>query len=98
MSSFSATIVSLLRQMAFAAGRYLTQRAMDHLLRSNLGLIYERLDAEMPTLLRELKPAQMTGSIASAIADVTGEKATAERINAVVALYNPIAATIRNLR
>jgi len=43
-------------------------------------------------------PVEMTGSIASTIADVTGHKATSARIDAVVSLYNPVAATLRNLR
>jgi hypothetical protein len=90
--------ISQLRLVVMRVGRMLIRLAMDAELRRDLNRIYERLDSEMPNLLKETKPVQMTGSIASAIADVTGHKATADRIDAVVALYNPIAATIRNLR
>lgn len=87
-----------LRCFLIKVARWLIRLAMDGELRRDLDRVYERLDDDMPNMLLELKPTQMTGTIASAIADVTGHKATADRIDAVVALYNPIAATIRNFR
>ena len=92
------TIASRLRSLAIKTAKLLIRLAMDAELRRDLERIYVRLDGEMPNLLKEAKPVQMTGSIASAIADITGHKATSDRIDAVIALYNPIAATIRNLR
>ena len=87
-----------LRQLMVRLGRALIRLGMDAELRRDLAKVYARLDGQMPQLLKEASPVQMTGSIASAIADVTGHKATSNRIDAVVSLYNPVAATLRNLR
>lgn len=65
-------------------------------LKRALPYIYERLDEEMPTLLRTADPEVMTAEIASTIAQATGNPATARQIDQVVALYNPIKAAIRN--
>ena len=94
MTPFIATV----RQLLLKAGRMLIRLSMDAELQRDLSRIYARLDGEMPHLLKDASPVQMTDSIASTIADVTGHRATSERIDAVVSLYNPIAATIRNLR
>lgn len=92
------SLLTTARQLLLKAGRMLIRLSMDAELRRDLGLIYARLDGEMPFLLKQSGPVQMSGSIASAIADVTGHKATSQRIDAVIALYNPVAATLRNLR
>lgn len=91
-------LLATVRQLLLKAGRMLIRLSMDAELQRDLSRIYARLDGEMPHLLKDAGPVQMTGSIAATIADVTGHKATSERIDAVVSLYNPIAATIRNLR
>lgn len=66
-------------------------------LKRGLPYIFERLDNEMPTLLREADPEVMTAEIASTIAQATGNPATARQIDQVVALYSPIKAAIRNV-
>jgi hypothetical protein len=78
--------------------RYLLQLAIDRALRQVLPMVFERIDQELPVLLNNHgTPAQVTGLFASAIADHTGSKATAEQVQAIVALYNPIAAAVRQL-
>jgi hypothetical protein len=60
--------------------------------------IFERLDNEMPVLLRTADPEVMTAEIAASIAQATGNPATARQIEQVVALYSPIKAVLRNVR
>ena len=86
------------RQLLLRLGKACIRWSLDADVRDDLRTIYARLDGEIPFLLKQAGPMQMTGSIGSAIADVTGHKATSARIDAVIALYNPVAATLRNLR
>jgi hypothetical protein len=76
----------------------LAKVAIDRPLRRALPAVYERLDNEMPTLLRTADPEIMTAEIASTIAQATGNPATARQIDQVVALYSPIKAALRNAR
>lgn len=74
------------------------KRAIDRPLRKALPFVYERLDQEMPVLLRTADPEVMTAEIAASIAHATGNPATARQIEQVVALYSPIKAVLRNVR
>ena len=76
----------------------LAKAAIDRPLRKALPYVYERLDNEMPTLLRTANPEVMAAEIASSIAQATGNPATARQIDQVVALYSPIKAALRNVR
>lgn len=76
----------------------LAKAVIDRPLRKALPYVYERLDDEMPTLLRTASPEVMTAEIASTIAQATGNPATARQIDQVVALYSPIKAALRNAR
>lgn len=76
----------------------LATAAIERPLKRALPYIYERLDDEMPTLLRTADPEVMTAEIASTIAQATGNPATARQIDQVVALYSPIKAALRNAR
>lgn len=87
-----------LRQLLLRLGRMLIRLSLDPTLRRDLQRIFWRLDGQMPKLLAEAGPAEVTGVIGSAISEVTGEKATGQRVEAIVALYNPIAAAVRNLK
>ncbi len=76
----------------------LAKAAIDRPLRKALPYVYERLDNEMPVLLRTADPEVMATEIASSIAQATGKPATARQIDQVVALYSPIKAALRNVR
>lgn len=76
----------------------LAKAAIDRPLRRALPYVYERLDAEMPTLLRTADPEVMAAEIAASIAQATGNPATARQINQVVSLYSPIKAVLRNVK
>lgn len=65
--------------------------AMDAALRRALPGVFSRLDAELPMLLsNRVPPAVVKGTIASAISDALGKRATSSQVQAVVALYDPI--------
>jgi hypothetical protein len=76
----------------------LAKAAVDRPLRRALPYVYQRLDDEMPTLLRTADPEVMTAEIAASIAQVTGNPATARQIEQVVSLYSPIKAALRNVK
>jgi hypothetical protein len=76
----------------------LAKAAIDRPLRRVLPNVYNRLDNEMPTLLRTADPEVMTAEIAASIAHATGNPATARQIEQVVSLYSPIKAALRNVK
>lgn len=88
------------RKLLARLGRIFLQLALDKAVRVALPKIYERLDLEMPQLLESADPSQMTNAVSTAIAVATNGKVavTGDQIQAVVGLYSPIAATVRNLR
>lgn len=81
-------------------GRIFLKLALDKAVRLALPKIYERLDLEMPRLLESADPNQMTAAVSTAITVATSGKVavTPTQIQAVVGLYSPIAATVRNLK
>ena len=91
-------IAFLVMGLTEAVIKPLARAAIDRPLRRALPYVYERLDEEMPTLLRTADPEVMTAQIASSIAQATGKSATARQIEQVVALYSPIKAALRNVR
>ncbi len=65
--------------------------AMDAALRRALPRVFGRLDTELPMLLsNRVPPAVVKGTIASAISDVLGKRATSSQVQAVASLYDPI--------
>lgn len=61
--------------------------------------VFEQVDREVPKLLAlRASPVLVTGAIAAAIADATGNKATGDQVRAVVELYSPVAAALRGIR
>jgi hypothetical protein len=90
----------MIKTILLELGRALLKLALDRTLREALPKVYSRLDAEMPLLLPQATPTQMAGEIASAIGDATDGKvkATTTQIAAVISLYDPIKAVVRNLK
>lgn len=91
-------IHSYLRQGLLRLGQWCVRLSLDPQLRRDLALVYDRLDGQMPRLLRDATPVEMTVTIGKAIAEVTEQKPTGQKIAAIAALYNPIVATVRNLK
>lgn len=76
----------------------LLRMAIDQALEKSLPKVFGRIDAEMPVLLaNQAPPLKVTGLIASAISDATGQKASKAQVEAVIGLYNPVAAAVRNI-
>ena len=92
-----AAVAFLVMGITEAIIKPLATAAIERPLKRALPYIYERLDEEMPTLLRTADPEVMTAEIAATIAQATGNPATARQIDQVVALYSPIKAAIRNV-
>ena len=94
MNSFLVPWRSLLLRL----GRALIRLSLDPALRKDLQRVFWRVDGQMPKLLASDGPGAVTRAIGDAIADATGQPATGQRVEAIVALYNPIAAAVRNLQ
>ena len=75
----------------------LAKAMIDRPLRRALPHVYERLDNEMPTLLRTATPEVMARQIATIIAQSTGNPATARQIEQVAQFYDPLKAVLRNV-
>lgn len=88
-----------MKSLMIRLSKILLRFALDEGLRRSLPEIYKRLDAEVPVLLVNNAPSNsIQGSIASAIADATGQRASANQIEAVISLYDPIKAAIHRAR
>lgn len=80
-----------MKTLLLALSRVLLQAALDAALRRALPRVFQRLDSEIPLLLTHLAPpSKVRGTIASAIGDALGRRATPPEIDAVIALYDPI--------
>ena len=86
------------RPLLLRLGRALIRLSLDKSLRNDLQRVFWRVDGQMPKLLASDGPGAVTRFIGDAIAEATGQPATGQRVEAVVALYNPIAAAVRNLQ
>jgi hypothetical protein len=76
--------------------KVLLRAALTETVRRGLPEIYKRLDAEVPLLLtNNAPPSRVAGTVASAIADVSGKRATPNQVAAVLGLYDPVRAAMR---
>lgn len=88
-----------MKSFLITLAKALLKAALDEGLRRGLPEIYKRLDAEVPLMLyNNASPAKVAGTVASAIADVSGKRATANQVAAIIGLYDPIHAAARSLR
>lgn len=88
-----------MKALLLRLSKVLLRFAVDEGLRRSLPEIYKRLDNEVPILLFNNAPASsVQGSIASAIADATGHRASTKQIEAVISLYDPVKAAISRAR
>jgi hypothetical protein len=76
----------------------LAKSMVDRPLRRAMPYIYRRLDSEMPLLLKNATPSIMAAEIAAAIAQATGNPATARQIKQIAEFYDPIKAAERNVK
>jgi hypothetical protein len=79
--------------------KILLKMAMDEALRRVLPKVYAQLDAELPQVL-SMNPAPIVveSVVAQAIAQATKQRATVDQIQAVIGLYDPMRAALRNFK
>ena len=92
-----ALIAFVVMGLTEAVIKPLAKAMIDRPLRRALPHVYDRLDNEMPTLLRTATPEVMAAEIAASIAQATGREATARQIQQVAQLYDPLKAVLRNV-
>ena len=88
-----------MKPLLIRTAKLLLRLAMDRALVQALPKVYERLDADLPQVL-SVNPAPIVveSVIAQSIAAATKRRATDAQIAAVVGLYDPIAAALRNIK
>jgi hypothetical protein len=90
---------TMFRTIALELGRTLLKLAVDRALRKELPAIFARLDTDLPyMLMNKAKPLQIQAAVTEVIEEKIGHKATATQVSAVLGLYDPVKAAIRNLK
>jgi hypothetical protein len=92
-------MTNTLRTIALELGRILLKMAADRALRKELPAIYARLDLELPFLqINKAQPLAVQAFVTEAIEEKLGHTATATQVAAVLGLYDPVKAALRNIR
>ena len=90
---------SVFRTIALELGRVALRLAVDRVLRKELPAIFAKLDVEVPFLLiNHAKPLEVKAVITDVIEEKIGQKATATQVSAILGLYDPVKAALRNLK
>ena len=88
-----------LRTIALELGRVMLRLAVDRVLHKELPAIFAKLDIELPSMLvNGARPLEVKAVVTDIIEQQIGDKATATQVNAILGLYDPIKAAIRNLK
>ena len=92
-------MTNVFRTIALELGRVMLKLAVDRALRKELPAIFARLDMELPSMLVDhAKPLEVQAVVTDAIEAKLGRVATPTQIGAVLGLYDPIKAALRNIR
>jgi hypothetical protein len=87
------------RTISLEIGRALLKLAVDRALRKELPAIFAKLDIELPfMLINHAKPLEVQAVVTDVIEERIGGIATATQVSAVLGLYDPVKAAIRNLK
>ena len=90
---------TIIRTIALELGRTLLRLAADRALRKELPAIFAKLDIELPSMLVDhAKPLEVQAVVTDVIEERIGNIATATQVQAVLGLYDPVKAAIRNLK
>lgn len=90
---------AIIRTIALELGRTLLKLAVDRALRRELPAIFAKLDIELPSMLVDhAKPLEVQAVVTDVIEERIGGIATATQVQAVLGLYDPVKAAIRNLK
>jgi hypothetical protein len=91
-------MTKIFRTISLQVARILLRLATDRVLQKELPAIFARLDLELPFLLiNKTQPLQVQAAVTEAIEEKIGGIATATQVSAVLSLYNPVKAAIRNI-
>ena len=92
-------MIKIFRTIALELGRVALRLAVDRALRKELPQIFAKLDIELPPMLvNHAKPLEVQAVVTDIIEEKIGGFATATQISAVLGLYDPVTAAIRNIR
>ena len=92
-------MIKIFRTIALELGRVALRLAVDRALRKELPQIFAKLDIELPPMLmNHAKPLEVQAVVTDIIEEKIGGIATATQISAVLGLYDPVKAAIRNIR
>jgi hypothetical protein len=92
-------MTNIFRTISLQVGRALLSLAVDRALQKELPAIFKRLDLTVPyMLMNKAKPLQLQAAVTDAIEEKIGGIATATQVSAVLGLYDPVKAAIRNLK
>jgi hypothetical protein len=92
-------MTKIFHTIALELGRILLKLAADRALRKELPAIYARLDLELPFLqINKAQPLAVQAVVTEVIEEKLGHTATATQVAAVLGLYDPVKAAIRNIR
>ena len=92
-------MTNIFRIIALELGRVALRLAVDRALRKELPAIFAKLDVEVPFLLiNHAKPLEVKAVVTDVIEEKIGNKATATQVSAILGLYDPVKAAIRNLK
>jgi hypothetical protein len=87
------------RTVALELSRVMLRLAVDRVLRKELPAIFAKLDMELPLMLIDgAKPPSIEAVVFDAIEERIGKEATATQVGAILSLYDPIKAAIRNIK
>ena len=91
-------MTKIFRSISLQVGRFLLSMAVDRALRNELPMIFARLDLELPFMLvNKAKPLTLQAAVTDAIEEKLGGIATATQVSAVLALYDPVKAALKNV-
>ena len=92
-------MTNVFRTIALELGRTLLSMAVDRALRKELPAIFAKLDMELPSMLVDhAKPLKVQAVVTNVIEEKLGGIATATQVSAILSLYDPVKASIRNLK
>ena len=87
------------RTASLEISRALLKLAVDRALRKELPAIFARLDQDLPfALMNKARPLDVEALVTDAIGAKLRRVPTPTQVNAVLSLYDPVKAAIRNAR
>jgi len=91
-------MTTIFRTISLQIAHTLLKLAVDRALQKELPAIFKRLDLTVPyMLMNKAKPLQVQAAVTEAIEEKIGGIATATQVAAVLNMYNPVKAALRNI-